>query len=307
MLEMLTKLFELPAFDGASTINGMTVVPLIGNGVKLDYLLLSEAQQTGNFSITEVSEDGTVSWLLAKNETDKKVLLIEGEELLGGKQNRTVNVTILLAELTTTKIPVSCVEKRRWSVKSEHFIDSCRVVDFNVKSYKLKEYADKREARLTFHPAQDVIWEAVDELMDDYCVWSETSAAYDVFLTIKKDDISKYVGELKPLDGQVGIAVFMNGELVGIEYLAPHEKFKMYFKKLFSTYLLTPEWLKKEVKKSSKKRMNIKESLGDPEEFTLVKSVGLGRNIYAKWENYAAHGLEYEGNIVQLSLLRIPS
>ena len=49
------------------------------------------------------------------NKSDRMVLILDGEELVGIKQNRIVNTTILIAANTTTVIPVSCVEQGRWS------------------------------------------------------------------------------------------------------------------------------------------------------------------------------------------------
>jgi hypothetical protein len=48
-------------------------------------------------------------------------LIVEGEELLGAKQNRIVNATFLVAGKTEIVIPVSCVEQRRWRYDSESF------------------------------------------------------------------------------------------------------------------------------------------------------------------------------------------
>ena len=43
------------------------------------------------------------------------VLLYDGEELVGAKQNRILNVTVLVAAGATLPIPVSCVEQGRWT------------------------------------------------------------------------------------------------------------------------------------------------------------------------------------------------
>jgi hypothetical protein len=44
------------------------------------------------------------------NRANKPVLLIDGEELAGAKQNRVLNTSILIKEVSETKIPVSCTE-----------------------------------------------------------------------------------------------------------------------------------------------------------------------------------------------------
>ena len=49
------------------------------------------------------------------NKSEVMVLILDGEELVGAKQNRIVNTTILIPAKETVLIPVSCVEQGRWS------------------------------------------------------------------------------------------------------------------------------------------------------------------------------------------------
>jgi hypothetical protein len=51
---------------------------------------------------------------------DRPVLLLDGEELIGAKQNRVLN-TIVLAAHSKLTIPVSCVEQGRGAYKSARF------------------------------------------------------------------------------------------------------------------------------------------------------------------------------------------
>jgi hypothetical protein len=43
------------------------------------------------------------------------LLLLDGEELVGAKQNRILNTTVLVDAHVTVTIPVSCVEQGRWT------------------------------------------------------------------------------------------------------------------------------------------------------------------------------------------------
>ena len=53
--------------------------------------------------------------LVVENPLDERVLLYDGEELVGAKQNRILNVSVLVEAKSTLTIPVSCVEQGRWS------------------------------------------------------------------------------------------------------------------------------------------------------------------------------------------------
>ena len=81
----------------------------------LNYLTLDEALAKDLIDVVELSRDGTVPELKVVNKSDRMVLVLDGEELVGAKQNRIVNTTILICGNTTTVIPVSCVEQGRWS------------------------------------------------------------------------------------------------------------------------------------------------------------------------------------------------
>ena len=47
------------------------------------------------------------------NRSDDMVFVMDGEEVVGGKQNRIVNASFLIAPKSEVALPVSCVE-RRW-------------------------------------------------------------------------------------------------------------------------------------------------------------------------------------------------
>lgn len=51
--------------------------------------------------------------LVVENPLAERVLLYDGEELVGAKQNRIVNVSVLVEAKSSLRIPVSCVEQGR--------------------------------------------------------------------------------------------------------------------------------------------------------------------------------------------------
>src|SRR5437867_2464489 len=106
----------------------MTVIPLFSPiNHSPDYLTLGEALSRNCLTVTEVSPVGSVPQLKVTNLADVAVLLLDGEELIGAKQNRILNATILLKEKSETIIPVSCTELGRWSYSSPVFSHSGHV------------------------------------------------------------------------------------------------------------------------------------------------------------------------------------
>jgi flavodoxin len=103
----------------------LTMVPLSGNpAAALSYLLVDEALAKKEVVVEEVSEGGTVPEIRLTNFSEKTVLVVDGTELVGAKQNRIVNASFLLPPKSVTKIPVSCVEQGRWNYRGKNFMRS---------------------------------------------------------------------------------------------------------------------------------------------------------------------------------------
>src|SRR6266567_6235657 len=105
----------------SSQFRNLTLFPLVRRSTPtrpLDYLLLEDGIAQGKVRVTELHGGGSVPELRLENTADLPVLLVDGEELVGAKQNRVLNLTILAPAQRTTVIPVSCVEAGRWKMES---------------------------------------------------------------------------------------------------------------------------------------------------------------------------------------------
>ena len=124
-------------FGEAQTYKNIAILPLIApaDGA-FQYRTLGEALATWDIAITEVSAAGSVPELMVVNRGNKPVLLIDGEELAGAKQNRVLNTSILIKEVSETKIPVSCTEQGRWSYASKAFSESGNVMAYKSRVQK---------------------------------------------------------------------------------------------------------------------------------------------------------------------------
>ena len=100
----------------------LTLFPLSSEAQSpLSYLLLEDGLREGLVSIREVSSGGSVPELAVENKAGLPTLILDGEELVGAKQNRVANLTMLLPARQTATIPVSCVEQGRWAYDTPEF------------------------------------------------------------------------------------------------------------------------------------------------------------------------------------------
>lgn len=124
----------------------------------VDYMLLRDALVAGLVTIREVSERGSVSDLLVDNRAERGVLIVDGEEFVGAKQNRVANLTLLLAPDRTTSVPVSCVEQGRWSRQTDPFVLSQRVHHSRGRAARLSSVQESMRFGGTRHSDQSAVW-----------------------------------------------------------------------------------------------------------------------------------------------------
>ena len=103
-----------------------------------------------------------------------RVLLYDGEELVGAKQNRILNVSVLVEAKSALTIPVSCVEQGRWSRRSEHFGTAPHISHAELRRRKAETQAARPLARGV---AQGEVWDAVRDKSLRMSVSSSTGAA----------------------------------------------------------------------------------------------------------------------------------
>ena len=109
MRELLRNYLFTSTIGEEQAYRNLSLFPIVSTyRNRLDYLTLEEALSRNLATVTEVNEDGSVPQLRVTNLSETALLIIDGEEVVGAKQNRVVNTSILIAAITKTDIPVSC-------------------------------------------------------------------------------------------------------------------------------------------------------------------------------------------------------
>lgn len=116
------------------------------------------------FSIEETSESGSVPFLRATNNTTFDVVLIAGQLVKGGKQNRGVNTDILVCAGQTAQIPVTCVEQGRWSGRPGSRFQHGGVEPINIRSEKFRGVSAARRDSASFCADQGGVWNEISHM-----------------------------------------------------------------------------------------------------------------------------------------------
>ncbi len=196
---------------------GLAVFPLFAepsHGV--DYDLSDEAINKGALTVEEVSESGSVPDLAVENSGDLRVLFLEGEELVGAKQNRILNTSVLIAAHTKSKIPVSCVEAGRWGYKSRHFGSSGTHSPSTLRRVLKASVSRSVRENRGHRSDQGEVWEEVARQQSALGASSGTRAMSDTFEAYRKR-LDEFRDNLNYVEGAVGAAVAVGGKVVAID------------------------------------------------------------------------------------------
>ena len=290
-----------------TTEGGLTVFPLTTVfRSKLRYLLLEEGLRRDLVTIREVSEGGSVPELKVRNRADRPVLIVDGEELVGAKQNRVANLTMLIPPERTTIIPVSCVEAGRWSYRTPHFDVTDRVQNARGRAEKLESVRHSIREGGGRHSDQGRVWDSIEEEADFLGAPSPTSEMGAMFER-HKDTLDDYVGAVKAAPEQVGAVFIVGGQRYGLDLFDRPATLAAFLPKLVRSYAIDT---------LGRRRRRRGDSLeGEARGFLnrIVEgtyddhpAVGLGRDVGAVGEGMVAGALVTGRTVVHLTAFAEP-
>ncbi len=292
MIENLLQIGELAEH------RGIVVAPLFPrNDPVAEYLTLDEAL-AGGLRVKETSESGSVPELLVENPLSKRVLLYDGEELVGAKQNRILNVSVLVEAKSSLTIPVSCVEQGRWRNVSSSFQAAPNISHATLRRRKAEAQAAQPLARGI---AQSEVWDEVRAKSIQMRVSSPTGASADLYRAHERD-LRSLESAFPAHPGQCG-AVLGIGRDLCLDLVSRPDAFARLWPKLRAGYLLDAlERLGGQATPYGEIEALIS-TIGRAE-WSRQPSAGLGEDVRVRSEHVIGSGLELDGELVQLSAFR---
>jgi hypothetical protein len=206
IMQEVIKDYLKPAKIGRKqSYRNLAIFPILSPyAAAVDHILLDEALAEGLIEIVEVDEAGSVPELKVVNRSRKKVLILDGEELVGAKQNRIVNITILIEANSTTVIPVSCVEQGRWSYDSPRFHSHKRMVSPGPRAMKVEQVERSVRASGRYQADQRAIWDEISDKAVRMHAESESMAMARIYEK-EESKLQKYVNHFRLADMQAGV------------------------------------------------------------------------------------------------------
>ena len=224
----------------SSQFRNLKLFPLIRRDVgraALDYLLLEDGIAQGKVRVTELSGGGSVPELSIINDADLPVLLVDGEELVGAKQNRVLNLTILVPAKNTMAIPVSCVEAGRWRSASVDLKTAGHMMYSGARGQRVSQVTGSMRSSGSRSSDQRAVWEELAAKAMRLKTASPTQAMSALF-DHHAQGVEEFVRAFTCEGDQCGVAFAISGRLFGLDLFDSAEVMGKFFQKLLRSYAL---------------------------------------------------------------------
>jgi hypothetical protein len=239
------------------TRGALTIFPVVG-GAEYDtarILTLDEGMRAGSVVVTEQgslrglvrdgrqsrSSEAEVNRLVLINNSDQPLLLLAGEIVTGGKQDRVIGADRLVpAKSGPIDLSVFCVEPGRWVAQGEHF---------GSMKFQMAQPSVRVPAMAARNQQQ--VWSSVAAARNSTALmlggqadrlpqtssYASTMAAPQVQAKID-DVVGSYNDVLRELrkSGAKGIVVAIHGNLVWADIFASDDLLARYWQKLIRSY-----------------------------------------------------------------------
>jgi hypothetical protein len=222
-----------------AVVGPLAVFPLIADrSPSVRYVSFAEAVQRGA-AVKELGGGASVNDLMVRNPLDVAVLLYEGEEVLGAQQNRTFDVSVLVAAASELQVPVSCVEAGRWDGgrHDEAFAPAPQTANPRLRQMKNTQARGRVAAGLEARAIQGEVWREVAETASRHGVNPRTGAMHDVFER-RREQLDRFARAVEMHCSQVGTLAAIGGRFVVLDHVSEVEAFAALHGPLVQGYAL---------------------------------------------------------------------
>lgn len=200
-----------------------------------DYVTLDEALIQNLLEVTEVSSGGTVPALKVTNKSEHMVFLMAGEELVGGKQNRVLNASMLVPAKGEMPIPVTCVEAGRWGYKSGRFSSGASSSHHNLRAMMSKQVTGSYRATGAPKSDQGAVWGEIARKMSSMGSQSSSGALHDFYADYSKK-FDEVIRTLPAREGCNGAVFAIHGKIAGADLFDKPVTLMKLWAKLIKSY-----------------------------------------------------------------------
>ena len=271
----------------------------------VEYLTYEESLERKTVTVSELDQGGNVPELRLENIGSEQILIIDGEQLVGAKQNRVMNTTMLIAAHSKVVIPVSCVEQGRWHYEgSRRMSSSPSNLYAGTRAMKSRQVARNLQSDRRYEADQGAIWDDISSRLHQESVNSPTSAMDDHFhhRMDTLDEYFKYLA-LDRFEGEgstlAGAVFTLSGKILGMDVFDKASTLEKQWRKLLNSYAIEALTSDGEGYVDADDVRAFLQSTGGSE-MQVFNPPGLGDDVRITGENAVGSALVIDGTILHL-------
>lgn len=299
-IELVRTLPERLRLATPASSGPLALVPVFGGVAAPRYGLAADAIAAGTLAIAEVGE-GQVPTLAVGNAGEVPVLLVEGEHLQGARQDRVLNVTVLVPPKTDLPIPVSCVEQGRWAYRAEQrFAPAEEFAHTRLRAVKTATVAARRRLVGDRMADQGAIWAEVERKRTEVGAGASSTAAMRDTFAERAMEVDRILATFeRPSPEQTGVVVCVGGEPVALDAFDRAETLAALWPRLVRGYAM--EALGSPPRSIDQAETSVFLEKVTSGEATEHDAVGLGTEVAITGQGSVASALVWQGAVVHIA------
>ena len=210
------------------------------------YMPLQEALQKGKVKIKEKAGGGTVNTLSIENISSDTVIVICGDVVKGGQQDRIIEKDLVLKPKSGKKeLKVFCVESGRWYANSERAAENRNAIQNKPAPAEFKAHYNKGSMALRKVVEKDKdqskVWSKVEEINVKNVTITPTKT-YTALSSSKSyakkldDYLTFFRNKFAANKNVIGVVVVTGNKVLGCDLFATPALFKSQFPSLLHSY-----------------------------------------------------------------------
>ena len=201
-------------------LGNMLIVPVLGDDGCIETITLEEGLSKG----ASLRETGSIERVIVENSTEELLFVMDGEELIGERQDRMALFSTVVEKGEEFELPVVCIEKNRWEG------DTPFSTGFTAFPRLRKTLTFEGKA------IQEKVWSLIETKLKTLRVSSKTMSMHHSFVE-RERDLEIYQG-WEPEEEAVGVMAFSNRGFLCCDIFNTRSLFRGLKDKLIKGYAL---------------------------------------------------------------------
>jgi hypothetical protein len=236
-----------------------------------------------------------VDRLMVTNLSHVPGLLIQGETVRGGLQDRTCTTTVIVPPDSSIDVPVACIEQGRWAPSDRFHREAVTPPRIRARYTAARL---RSEAESSWETDQLGTWSEIDRLQSDASQFAPTASYHDVYESRRPRQLTEHPPRM--LDGQRGVALGYAGQIRSVDLFGTVEDLGGVWERLLDAGRFEASFAPDVRVPAARARRAVRALTRL--RFRSHRSLGLGEDLWAENDDLVANGLRYEGELAHLAV-----